>query len=108
MALIQTKLYDEQVTDLENMADGAKKHQGNSKVKATMKEADFRNRKKEIEDLREKYNLLLADTNKAYDEFAKKFDDNRLYLNTNVRVAKGIFGRSAPELKDFGIKPEKK
>jgi len=48
MALIQTKLYDEQVTDLENMADGAKKHQGNSKVKATMKEADFRNRKKRL------------------------------------------------------------
>lgn len=108
MAKISTKNYDKQVTELENMADGAKKHVSNPKVKATIPEDEFRGRKKTIEDLREKYNLLQADADKAYDSFSDEFKVNRKAISKATRLAKGIFGRSKPQLKDFGIKPEKK
>lgn len=108
MAKISTKNYDKQVTALENMADGAKKHKGNPKVKATISEVELRAHKKQVENLREKYNQLQADTEKAYDAFNVKYKSNVKVLARDTRLAKGIFGRSKPQLKDFGIKPEKK
>jgi hypothetical protein len=108
MARIRTNNYDVQVTSLENMADGAKKHADNPKVKTTLVEKQIRVDKNEVEDLREKYNQLVADTEKAYDNFSAKYRSNVKVLARDTRLAKGIFGRSAPELKDFGIKPEKK
>ena len=108
MAKIRTKNYDEQTAALENMADGAKKHADNPKVKSTLVEKQIRADKKQVEDLREKYNQLLADTEQAYDDFSAKYKSNVKVLAKDTRLAKGIFGRSAPQLIDFGIKPEKK
>ena len=108
MAKIRTKIYDEQVSSLENMADGARKHAENPKIKTIIDEKQLRKDKQEVEDLREKYNQLLADTEKAYDVFNEKYKSNVKVLAKDTRLVKGIFGRSAPELKDFGIKPEKK
>ena len=108
MAKINTKYYDSQVSELENMADGAEKHIDNPKIKATVDQKELREAKKEIENLREKYNQLMADTEKAYDVFNEKYKSNVKVLAKDTRLVKGIFGRSAPELKDFGIKPEKK
>lgn len=108
MAKISTTAYDTQVTALENMADGAKKHKTNPKVKATISETEFREHKKGVENLREKYNLLQSDADKAYDGFKVKFNENKKNLAKATRLAKGVFGRSKPQLKDFGIKPEKK
>ena len=108
MAKINTKYYDTQVSALENMADGAKKHADNPKVKSILVEKQIREDKKEVEDLREKYNQLLADTEKAHDDFFAMYKNNVKALARDTRLVKGIFGRSAPQLKDFGIKPEKK
>ncbi len=108
MAKINTQYYDAQITSIENMADGAEKHADDPKVKSTIDSKELREAKKKVEDLREKYNQLVADTEKAYDDFNAKYKSNVKMLAKDTRLVKGIFGRSAPELKDFGIKPEKK
>ena len=108
MAKISSKKYDEQVSKLENMADGAKKHVDNPKISATINETEYRDKKTGIEGLRENYITKEKEAREAYDRFAAKYSENTKSLGKSGRIAKGILGRHSETLRDFGITPEKR
>ncbi|MFN0049277.1 MAG: hypothetical protein ACKVOU_09155 [Cytophagales bacterium] len=107
MAQINNKSYDKTITRLEAMADGAKLHKDNVKVNSNIVETDYRKAKAELEAARQSYINLETSARKAYDTFATLYDSTALKLASDTRIIKGVMGRSAEDLKDFGVDPEK-
>jgi hypothetical protein len=107
MAQINNKSYDKTITKLEAMADGAKLHKDNVKVNSNITETDYRKAKSDLEASRQAYINLETSTRKAYDAFSKLYDDVTLKLAADTRIIKGVMGRAAEDLKDFGVDPEK-
>ncbi len=107
MATINNNSYNSTITKLEAIADGTRKHKVDAKIAAVLDEAYYRTAKTDLEAARQKYLELETATRKAYDEFSLKYDSSTEKLSADTRILKGIFGRSAEDLKDFGIDPEK-
>lgn len=107
MAQINNTNYDKTITRLEAMADGAKLHKDNVKVSSNIVETDYRKAKADLEAARQAYINLETNTRKAYDAFAKLYDEATLKLSADTRIIKGVMGRTAEDLKDFGVEPEK-
>ena len=107
MAGISNKKYDALITLLESMADGVQKYGSDAKISANFKEDALRSMKSEIESLRSSYIQKETEARKAYDAFENRFKGILEGMAGNTRIIKGIYGRAAEELKDFGISPEK-
>lgn len=108
MATINNKVYNEFMARLEAMSDGVKKYQANNtRIAANFSEAEIKTLKSELESLRENYIQRETEARKAYDAFAEQLRLSQVMHANNTRIVKGIMGRTAEELKDFGVFPEK-
>jgi hypothetical protein len=108
MAKINSKVHSKLLTDLESLADGAKKHAGNPKIAASVDETNIRTLKGDLETLRETYTQTETATRMAYDAYAAKQKEAKELVSNSKRVVKGVLTTKAENLKDFGIEPEKK
>lgn len=107
MANITNVNYDAQITKIEAMADGAKKHSANPKIANNINEASYRALKIELEKSRQDYVDKEVQARKAYDAFNALFIKVQATSAADARILKGVLGRKEESLKDFGIAPDK-
>ena len=108
MAKINSKAHSKLLTDLENLADGTKKHVDNPKIAASLDETGIRTVKADLEAMRETYTQSETATRMAYDAYALKQKEAKNLVSNSTRMVKGTLTPQAETLKDFGIAPEKK
>ena len=104
---ISSAMFSKLTQRLESMADGIKKHSGDPSP-LPISEESFRKMKVELEDRRQRYEQLLADAKKAYAEYSQSYRECRSALSKAESTVYGRYGKRAPELADFGMKPWKK
>jgi hypothetical protein len=107
MSAINNKNYDSLLSRLDQMSSGIKKNAKNPKVASTLNEKTYNEAKQNLEKLRNQYLQAQAAARKAYDMFEENLKDAHLLYAGDVRIVKGIFGRTAEDLAEFGISPEK-
>lgn len=107
MSRITSKAYDTFVGKLKSLLAGVKKHEANAKISANFKETEIKALSDSLEDLRNAYLSQETEARKAFDAFSDKFKEVQAVHAGSTRIVKGLLGRTAENLKDFGINPEK-
>lgn len=107
MSRVSSKSYDSFVGKLEAMSSGIKKHEKNEKISANFKDANLKVLKDNLEALRSDYISKETEARKAFDVLTEKLKEAQAVHAGSTRVVKGLLGRTAEDLKDFGISPEK-
>ncbi len=107
MAEIANKEYNELMTRLSLMAGGIQQHAGNPKISNTLSEQSYLEAKAKVEQMRKEYLEAEKITRQKYDAFNLSLQQADYMLSGDVRIIKGVFGRTSEELRSFGITPEK-
>lgn len=89
------------------MSSGIKKNVKNPRIANTVQEKVYNDLKKHLETVKNKYLQTQAAARKAYDLFEESMNEAHLTYVGGVRIIKGIFGRTAEDLTEFGIALEK-
>ncbi len=107
MPRINNKNYDSLLSKLDQMSSGIKKNVKNPRVANTVQEKVYDDLKENLETVRNKYLQAQAAARKAYDLFEESLKEAHQTYASDVRIIKGIYGRTAEDLTEFGISPEK-
>lgn len=107
MPTITNKNYDSLLTKLEQMSNGIKKNIANTRIANTVQERVYQELKNNLEALRNQYLQAETAARKAYDLFEENVKEAQRVYSGDVRIIKGIYGRSSEDLTEFGIAPEK-
>jgi hypothetical protein len=107
MPRINNKNYDSLLSKLDQMSSRIKKNVKNPRVANTVQEKVYDDLKENLEMVRNKYLQAQAAARKAYDLFEENLKEAHHTYSGDVRIIKGIFGRTAEDLTEFGIAPEK-
>ena len=107
MPHINNKTTTAYLSKLDQMSSGIKKNVKNPRVANTVQEKVYDDLKEHLETVRNKYLQAQAAARKAYDLFEESMKDAHQTYAGDVRIIKGIFGRTAEDLTEFGIAPEK-
>jgi hypothetical protein len=96
--------FDTLVQQLDRMADGIEKHAATGDLPAKMNAAEHRDMRRQLEELRRKYEATAREAALAYDAYAAFFEDCSTQLAKDCDVVRGIFGKANPVVNDFGTK----
>jgi len=107
MAGITIKQYAATSEKLERLADGVKQHAGDANFPVNLKEADVRTHRQTLEDLRETYEKLDKQAQKAYEDYASYFKEANAELSKWASLLYGSYGKKDKTLGDFGLIPWK-
>lgn len=101
---LTSKQYDSLVINMERMADGAAKHKSDEGFSNRLDEAQCRAQRQKLEDSRAKWESLVGEAERAYDEYAQYFAFCTAELAKNTDTMRGFYGKKTPMLSDYGIK----
>jgi hypothetical protein len=101
---LTSKQYDALSQRLERMADGIAKHKSEQDFPKRLDTAVRRQWRQGLEDLRSRYEDLISEAARAYDAYAEEFKRLSAELSKDDDTLRGYYGKSNPEVGDFGSK----
>lgn len=110
MADIKDKEYSRLKEDLELLGKGAEKHKADKEhpLPSNITKKRYEDKETELEDAFTEAQAAQTAWNNAMKVFHAKFKECEDLKNKDSRLIKGVFGIYNPDLRDFGIAPEKK
>lgn len=108
MPLTKSKQFGEISVRLEKMADGVAIHNKEAIFPVQLKEKDLRDKRTNLENLRQTYEELQTKARLAYDEYANSAQKLEEELSKNESALYGSYGKKNQVLTDFGLEPWKK
>lgn len=110
MADIKDKEYSRLREDLELLGKGAEKHKADKEhpLPPNITKARFAKVELELEEAFTEAQDAQTALKNAMDKYHTKFKECDDLKNKDQRLIKGVFGIYNPDLRDFGIAPEKK
>ena len=93
------------VDNLENLADGAKKHSSEEGYPPEVTEEKVRVAKQELEDAREKYVLTASEASKLKETYEQMEQETLKKVSRFKTMIYGFYGKKSKEVQDFGLKP---
>ncbi len=104
---INVKQYNDLVARLEKMSDGLKLHGAEPTFPAVLKEEDFRNGRKDLEDKRQAYDQAISQARQAYEAYNTAYNDLKTKVANGSTMLYGLYGKKNSILADFGLAPYK-
>ena len=104
---INVKQYNDLVAKLEKMSDGLKLHGAEPSFPTILKEEDFRNGRKDLEDKRQAYDQALSLAKQAYEAYNVAYNDLKIKVANGSTMLYGLYGKKNAILADFGLAPYK-
>lgn len=101
------KIYAELSQNLERMADGIDKRHGDKDFPPSIKNAGLREARKKLEDIRQKYEDVLTEARKAYDNYGGLAKQLGREFKGHKTILEGFYGKQSQTLTDFGLTPWK-
>jgi hypothetical protein len=92
------------VQRLERMSDGIARHKKESGYPPRLKEDERRALRKKLEDLREQWESLVQQSDRAYDNYAAHFALCGAELAKDDDSLRGYYGKTNTMLADYGTK----
>ena len=96
--------FDALAQRLERMADGIAKHNNDQDFPARLDQAKRRFLRQQLEDLRARWESLMAEADRAYDAYFAHFTLCTTELAKDDDTLRGHYGKSNPSLMDYGTK----
>lgn len=107
MAEIVGKIFAKLSASLESLADGTTKHSSEEGFPTVINEKNLRERRQILENLRQKYDELMTETRKTYDEFSSYAKESKKEIAKIESLLYGFYGKKSQDLTDFGVSPWK-
>ena len=104
---INVKQYNDLVARLEKMSDGLKLHGAEPSFPTILKEDDFRNGRKDLEDKRQAYDQAISQAKQAYEAYNTAYNDLKTKVANGSTMLYGLYGKKNAMLADFGLAPYK-
>jgi hypothetical protein len=101
------KSYMTLIDNLEGLADGAKKHGGETGYPAEISETNIRQVKLELETIREQCVHAAAEASKQQEMYDNKEEEISNKVSRYKTMIYGLYGKKNRDLLDFGLKPYK-
>lgn len=101
---LTSKQYDALSQRLERMADGIEKHKSEQDFPVRLDVSARRQWRKQIEDLRSRYEDLMSEAGRAYEIYVKEFKRLDGELSKDDDTLRGYYGKSNTVVGDFGTK----
>jgi hypothetical protein len=96
--------FDSLVQNLERMADGIARHKSEEGYPNQLNEEKRRNLRKQLEEFRSRWEKLVTEADRAYDDYAGHFELCSQELSKDHNTLRGYYGKDSAMLIDYGTK----